>query len=217
MKQLLKEIKKNTLYQMQRNWFKNRKQKKKFVEWEKSGRPVPPPHVVKQRTLRDFAKRFDLKIMVETGTCKGYMVEAMKKDFDQIFSIELSKALYEKVKKKFEGEEKIVLLQGDSAVELKGVVNRIDQPALFWLDGHYSAGDTAKGEKDTPIYEELEHIFNSQDRGHVIIIDDARCFGTEPSYPSIKELSDFVRLKRPNVNIAVEDDSIRITPINVAG
>lgn len=89
----------------------------------------------------------------------------------------------------------------------------LDQPALFWLDGHYSGGETAQGEKDTPIYEELDRILDAPDRDHVIIIDDARCFGRDRDYPSIQELSDFVRSRRPNVDIAVQDDSIRIKPI----
>jgi hypothetical protein len=91
-------------------------------------------------------------------------------------------------------------------------MNKIDQPALFWLDGHYSAGVTAKGEKDTPIYEELNQILSSKDKGHVIIIDDARCFGTDPNYPSIKELIDFIKSIRINLDIVIQDDCILITP-----
>jgi hypothetical protein len=92
-------------------------------------------------------------------------------------------------------------------------MKKLDQPALFWLDGHYSSGETAKGDKDTPIYEELKHILNFPGQGHVIVIDDARCFGNAPDYPDIEELSGFVRSRWPEVNIVVQDDSIRITPV----
>ena len=57
----------------------------------------------------------------------------------------------------------VELLHGDSGTELGNVMNKINQPALFWLDGHYSAGVTAKGDKDTPIYEELVCILNAPD------------------------------------------------------
>jgi hypothetical protein len=80
------------------------------------------------------------------------------------------------------------------------------------LDGHYSAGETAQSHKDNPIFEELQHIFDTPDRGHVIIIDNARCFGMDPDYPSIEQLSDFVKSQRPNVDISVQYDIIRITP-----
>jgi hypothetical protein len=140
------------------------------------------------------------------------MVEAMKSIFDQLYSIELSTELYKKAKKRFKAEQHIELICGDSGLELMNIMNKIDQPALFWLDGHYSAGVTAKGEKDTPIYEELNQILSSKDKGHVIIIDDARCFGTDPNYPSIKELIDFIKSIRINLDIVIQDDCILITP-----
>jgi hypothetical protein len=46
----------------------------------------------------------------------------------------------------------------------------------------------------------------------VIVIDDARCFGRDPDYPSLRELREFIRSKRPDAEVEVEDDSIRITP-----
>jgi hypothetical protein len=103
-------------------------------------------------------------------------------------------------------------MRGDSGRELGRMMAKIDQPALFWLDGHYSASVTARGEKDTPIFEELEHILRAPDLGHVIVIDDARHFGSDPAYPTIEELRKYVVSKRPHARITVEGDSIRITP-----
>jgi len=208
-KQLLKQIFNKTPFYP---GLKKIKQEYELFLWERKGKPAPPPHIIKQQTIRAHAKKFGLKYLVETGTYCGDMVEAMKKDFDRIYSIELSDELYEGVKKRFKGEETIELIHGDSGIELENIVNRIDQSTLFWLDGHYSAGVTARGDKDTPIYKELDHIFNAEDRGHVVIIDDARCFGADPAYPSIEELSDFVNSKRPDASIKIQDDSIRITP-----
>ncbi|MCK5739211.1 hypothetical protein KAH55_08520 [bacterium] len=218
MKQLLKAIIKITpLYIPLKNWVNTKRQKRKFIEWEKDGRPAPPPHIVKQRTIRSFAEKFELKILIETGTYYGDMVEAMKGDFNQVYSIELCDELYEKAKKRFDGDGNVRIIHGDSGVELGKLTGMIEEPTLFWLDGHYSAGVTAKGDKDTPIYEELTHIFNAHPSKDVIIIDDARCFGNDPAYPSIEELSDFIKANRPHANIEVKDDSIRITPGNVNG
>ena len=188
------------------------RQNRKFKEWERCGRPAPPPHIVKQRTIREFAEKFGVKVLIETGTYYGDMVEAMKNYFDRIYSIELSNELYEQAKRRFADDDRIKIIHGDSGIELGKIIARLDQPVLFWLDGHYSAGETAKGDKDTPIYEELTHIFNSQQRGHVVIIDDARCFGTDAAYPSIDELIKFIKAKNPNATIEVENDSIRIFP-----
>jgi hypothetical protein len=213
---MLKEWLRTTpFYHPVRNWLRARKHGREFRRWEKQGKPVPPPHIVKQRTIRTLADRFGLKTLVETGTYYGDMVEAMKRRFSQIYSIELSKELSERAAKRFRGERHVNIIHGDSGTELGKLVRRIDQPALFYLDGHYSAGITARGAKDTPIYEELAHIFD-HDRRHVIVIDDARCFGREPDYPSIEELREFVRSKKPDAEIEVEDDSIRITPASVS-
>ena len=180
--------------------------------WEAAGRPMPPPHVVKQAALRHYAEKYGLRIFVETGTYYGDMVEAMKGFFDSIYSIELGRRLYRQAKRRFRGSNHVRILHGDSAKKLPWVVKIIDGPALFWLDGHYSGGSTAKGEKDTPIYEELRHILADRGKRHVVVIDDARCFGMIPAYPTLEELKAFVFSKRNDVEIHVQDDSIRITP-----
>ncbi len=213
MKQLLIQIIKMTpLYHPLRNWVVNRVQEKEVLAWESAGKPSPPPHVIMQRTLQSYAEKFDLKILVETGTYYGDMVEAMKPNFDHIYSIELSEELYDKARDRFKDDEHIRLVHGDSEVELGRIVNEICQPALFWLDGHYSAGETAKGTKDTPILGELECLLNCSEKNHVIIIDDARFFGTDPEYPTMEELKWHILALNPDINILVENDSIRLTP-----
>ena len=218
MKQLLKEyIKTTSIYTPLRNWINPRKQKKEFIEWEKHGKPIPPPHLAKQRIIKSFAEKYELGTFVETGTFYGDMVEAMKGYFDRIYSIELSNELYEKARKRFDRDKRIEIIHGDSGVQLGKLLERIDQPALFWLDGHYSAGETARGDNDTPIYEELTHIFSVPNSEHVVIIDDARCFGTHPAYPAINDLSDFIKAKKPDAKIEVECDIIRITSTGTSG
>jgi hypothetical protein len=213
MKEAIKQVIKNTsLYHPLRNWTIKRRLKQELVEWESKGKPSPPPHIVKQQTLQSYSEQYGVKVLVETGTYYGDMIEAMKSIFDQIYSIELSKELFKKAKHRFKDLKQVELIQGDSGIELKNLMQRINKPTLFWLDGHYSAGETAQSHKDTPIFEELQHIFDTPDRGHVIIIDDARCFGNDPDYPSIEQLSDFVKSQRPNVDISVQYDIIRITP-----
>ena len=118
-----------------------------------------------------------MKVLVETGTYLGDMIQAMRPHFDQIYSIELSDALFEKARQRFESAKNVNLVHGDSGIQLPNVLKELKQPALFWLDGHYSEGFTAKGDKETPIYDELNWIVSVPERRHVIIIDDARCFG----------------------------------------
>lgn len=140
------------------------------------------------------------------------MVEAMKQHFDQIYSIELSPEYYQIAARRFRQSSHIHLICGDSRDTLSGVVQELDHPALFWLDGHYSGGKTAKGFRDTPIYEELKHIVHGPVRGHVMIIDDAHLFGVDSDYPSLQDLAAFIESQNDRYQMVVEDNSIRITP-----
>jgi len=106
----------------------------------------------------------------------------------------------------------VTILQGDSGDVIGGLMKEIDRPALFWLDGHWSADETARGKKSTPVMEELEHILRAKDLRHVILIDDARAFGKSEDYPAMAELETFILSLRKNVKIFSDDDIIRILP-----
>ena len=209
---LTKALKRGPLYHAFRNVLQKRRQVRDLQEWEQKGRPYPPPHLVKQRVLRTYAQEYQLKVLVETGTYLGDMVEAMKGSFEKIYSIELSDGLFRLAQQRFAGVRHVEITHGDSGIELVKVVKTIEQPALFWLDGHYSGGIAACGDKASPIYEELRHILEARDYGHVIIIDDARCFGAMPGYPTIDDLERYILSHRDNLDIVVRDDIIRVTP-----
>lgn len=181
------------------------------ARWDAAGRPAPPPHVVKQRVLRQYARDHGLRVLVETGTYLGDMVHAMKPHFDRVYSIELSDELHEQARRRFAGDDHVTLLRGDSGVVIRQIVAQLRQPALFWLDGHYSGGNTASGARGTPVLEELGHILDAPDLGHVVVIDDARLFGTDPAYPTILALEAFVLARRRCI-VTVADDSIRVVP-----
>ena len=207
-----KVLSKTPLYHPLRNYIRTQRNARELETWERSGRPCPPPHAVKQRVLRTYAREHGLRVFVETGTYLGDMVEAMRRSFDKIYSIELSEELFREAQKRFAHAKHIEIIHGDSGVELGNIVRKLQQPALFWLDGHYSAGMTARGEKDSPVFEELGHILRNPDLGHVVIIDDARCFGTESGYPSLATLTEYILSLRKDMLIATEDDSIRLAP-----
>jgi hypothetical protein len=150
------------------------------------------------------------RIFVETGTYRGDMIDALINHFDLIYSIELDKNLHNQARFRFRRYPHVVLIHGDSGLEMESLVNRINEPALFWLDGHYSGGVTAEGVSATPIFNELHHILKDTINGHVVIIDDARHFGVNKGYPSIDQLRAFVLSKR-NADFSVQDDMIRIS------
>lgn len=181
-----------------------------FSEWVKQGRPADNvPHIVKQKAIRAYRERYRLGTLVETGTYLGDMVEVQLHEFDKVISIELSQDLYDRARLRFRRNPNVQLHQGDSGKVLHKVVPALKEPALFWLDGHYSHGITARGEKDCPIFEELDAIFKN-DIGHVLLIDDARGFVGKNDYPTMEELKAYIKGKNPAYNLTVEDDIIRV-------
>ena len=184
---------------------------KEMADWEKQGRPFPPPHIVKQNAITEYQQRYDIGTLVETGTYLGDMVEAQKNNFSRIYSIELSKKLHKRATKKFRKEEKIILLQGDSGVKITEVISALNAPAIFWLDGHYSGGITALGDKECPVIEELSAIFKST-IDHLVLIDDARLFNGTHDYPSLEEVKRIMENSRHNYGMEVGNDIIRLIP-----
>jgi hypothetical protein len=181
-----------------------------LLRWILAGRPLPPPHLVKQRAIRSYARTFRLPVFVETGTYRGDMVAAVKKNFERIYSIELGRELFEAAKRRFAADPRVTLLQGDSGEVLRDLLPRIDRPCLFWLDSHFSDADTARSALITPIRRELEHILSHPlARRHVILVDDARLFNGEDDYPTLDSLQDVV-LRAGFRGCIVKDDIIRI-------
>ncbi|MFC0876840.1 hypothetical protein ACE01N_09605 [Saccharicrinis sp. FJH2] len=177
-------------------------------KWEQDGKPIPPHPVVKQKTIKEYQRRYQYNILVETGTYLGYMVSAQKRNFDKIYSVEISESLYKRAYKKFKRYSHIKLILGDSGEKMADIISEINEPAIFWLDGHYSAGITSKGELNCPIWKELDAIF-TKNLPHIFLIDDARDFKGENDYPTIKELTEYFKKKNPQYNITVINDIIR--------
>ncbi len=193
-------------------YYKNLMLKPVYLKrWKMQGCPIPPPHIVKQKIIREYAPKFKCRILVETGTYLGDMVAAQRKYFDKIYSIELGTELWENAKRRFDKYSNIKILQGDSGKVLGEVVTQLNQPTIFWLDGHYSGGNTARGDLECPIYNELRAIFNSKINNHIILIDDARLFNGYNDYPNFIDLEKYIKKFSKNAVIIIENDIIRVT------
>ena len=187
-----------------------RRLEKEVQDWEKHGRPDVLPNVMKQKIVEQYARQFGVPILIETGTNMGATVSAMISVFREIVSIELEESLYLRAKRKFKRFGHIRILQGDSAQVLEKLLPTVREPCLFWLDAHYCGGMTAKGPEDTPIIKELAQVLAHPVTGHVILIDDARCFTGKNGYPTVGELSDIIRHTHPEWVFECRQDIMRI-------
>lgn len=153
--------------------------------WRDSGRPLPAPSPVKREIIRGYARDYDLDVLVETGTYYADTVRGLRKDFRKIYSIELDEDLHHMAVARCKHQDNAVLLQGDSGEGIVEVITGLSGPALFWLDAHYSAGETAMGALNTPIQTELNVVLGDS-RSHVVLIDDLREFVQKAKdYPAL--------------------------------
>ena len=168
---------------------------------------------IKQKTVLAYKKKFNTCVFIETGTFLGDMIDSVKDEFIDIYSIELDEKLYLKAKDRFEKFNHIHLFNGDSGVMLDEIAPDINKKCLFWLDAHYSGPGTGRGYVDTPIVQELDIIANNNKYKSVILIDDARIFNGKNGYPTIRYLEKFVSDRMPKYTIEIKNDIIRICHI----
>ena len=99
----------------------------------------------------------------------------MEPHFRTLYTIELSEKYYNATRSKYRGD-KINFIHGDSSTKLIDVFSSVTEPSIIFLDGHWSSGDTAKGTKDCPLFEEINAINTHCKSNAIIIIDDHRLF-----------------------------------------
>ncbi|MGE5174946.1 MAG: hypothetical protein ACM3JJ_01115 [Hyphomicrobiales bacterium] len=172
---------------------------------------VPPPHVVKVRTVLDHARRFGIDTLVETGTFEGEMARKCAASFRRVETIELDPGLAAAAARKLARLPNVRVIRGDSAAALAAVVASLEAPAVFWLDAHYSGEGTAKGDTETPLLREIAAIATGRARGHVVLVDDARLLGTG-DYPTADALRDALARLDPGGGFEIRDDIARFTP-----
>jgi hypothetical protein len=174
------------------------------------GRPLRSPHLLKQKVVRDYGERFKLRTLVETGTYYGEMVFAMKRRFDQIYSIEFAPELAERAQRKFARQPHIKILCGDSRTVIPEVLGLLTAPALFWLDAGYYGWVGKQGDQQR-LSSELEMILSAR-FSHIILLDDARGLTGRDGVPSVRDVTTDVESKYPNRSVEVKHDIMRITP-----
>jgi hypothetical protein len=182
--------------------------------WKLRPHPKRSPHLVKQRALAEYAQRFRLRILVETGTYYGEMVAALKNRFDRIESVECDPRLAEMAARKFVGRSHIHIFEGESQELIPQILRSITADALFWLDAGYYTWDGLLRNKQR-LSMELHAILGTPLR-HVVLIDDASTlkFRTPeaPEPQNLAELQENLKKAFPRHQVEILHDIVRITP-----
>lgn len=168
-----------------------------YVRWGRRRFAAPSPHFIKQACL--IRNGIPGGVWVETGTFLGETTQLLAGLAPRVYSIEPEPALFARATKRFRDSHNVEIINGTSESVFPRLLPTINADVNFWLDGHYSAGITFKGEQDTPILDELRCIGeNLAHFGKVcVLVDDIRCFNPQvdeySGYPSLDVLVDWAR------------------------
>ncbi len=178
--------------------------------WKLRGEPVRSPHLVKQRAVREYAQRYELRTLIETGTYYGEMVAAVRSDFDCVYSIEFDPELARRAARRFASDRRVHILEGDSQRVLPELLKSISKPALFWLDaGYWGWADLARDPER--LSAEMEAALSHPIRGHVVLMDDARMLDGRNGAPTYDELRARIAARFPDRRVELRHDIICIT------
>lgn len=171
---------------------------KALRDWQKRGWSDHAPQFVKEAILRKYA--IAGATWVETGTFRGTTTRFLAGLAPRVYTVEPAPKLCERARHRFAGSH-VEVLGGVSEEIFPELLPTLSGDVCFWLDGHYSAGQTFRGATDCPVEQELAAIDANLARfGRVsILIDDVRCFLSEAAdfadYPAIDTLVDWGRAR----------------------
>lgn len=173
--------------------------------------------------VSEIASLVSAEVFVETGTYLGDTVEAMLGFFQKVVSIELSPELHSRAQDRFAHNRGVEILLGNSATRIADAAKGLGgRSAIFWLDAHWSGGNTAKADENTPIATELDSIREYEIGQSIIMVDDLRYFIDVPTgfevheanhgYPLLRDLLGKVGALWPDRFAVINGDILFIFP-----
>lgn len=118
-------------------------------------------------------------VCIETGSYHGDSTHVFRNNFDKVFTIEINKKLFHHVSERFQSDENVCCLYGDSSSIMKRILALYppETHVFYFLDAHQSGHDTSNnGNAHVPLREELSVISSFITSQSVIVIDDVRLF-----------------------------------------
>jgi len=173
---------------------------------------------IPQQIVIELARLNNSMTFVETGTFHGGTTRWAANYFEVVHTIERAENLYNLHSKDLSQIKGVSPHLGDSRNILPQIIADIrGQRAVFWLDGHWSGGETAGELDECPLLDELACLSNrTQD---IILIDDARLFLCAPPLPhdpsqwaTISDILDVLSQSAKKSFVQIIDDVIFIVP-----
>jgi hypothetical protein len=166
----------------------------------------------------DLRNRLGLRRAVETGTYRGLTARSLSPIFDEVVTIELMPELHQTAAEALKDRPNVRAIQGHSVEQLREVRDA-HVPTLYFLDGHWSGGETSGVDDECPVLRELDAI-GPGNPADAFIVDDARLFTSAPppphraeQWPTLMEVVDALRAQHPEHHITLlADQVIAVSP-----
>ena len=129
-------------------------------------------------------EQYYISTFIETGTFHGKTALWASNHFEEVLTVEFSEKIYKETVAKYSDVQNIIFLFGDSRSQLDQIAQKLESPAVFWLDSHWCGGLSYGEEDQCPILDEIE-VVNQSSIEHFLLIDDARLFKSPPPEPNL--------------------------------
>lgn len=158
-------------------------------------------------------ERYRRSIFVETGTFMGGGIDVAKAvGIPRIASIEVYEPYWREQSARFAGDSGVKIVLGDSATVLGPLIADMDDPIVFWLDGHVHFGN--RGKDNSPILDELAQIARHRRCDHVVMVDDRQAMGTD-LWGGVTEADVVAGLMAINPSYRLVHEDNRIVPAGI--
>lgn len=135
-----------------------------------------------QKQMLAVRDEMNISTFVETGTYHGRTARWAATHFPRVVTCEASEELYAEASSSLSREARIEHLLGHSVQILPEILDSLNAPALFWIDSHWSLGNTYGAGDECPLLDELSLIL-SHPQDHYLFVDDASYFCSPPRPP----------------------------------
>lgn len=163
--------------------------------------------------------KFGISDFVETGTFRGDTAAWASHHFDRVVTVEFSQVLFDAARRRLAAEApKVEVMFGHSVNVLKEMAPRLGHRTLFWLDSHWSGGQTFGSEQECPLIAEIQCLDRAPE-APFLLIDDARLFLAPPprphrreQWPDLLQVAAALSVSRHRYFVAVFGDVILAVP-----
>jgi len=191
-----------------RHWLDQLRAKRSFLHdlcnWA-TGRELNSGAYTKYVLINRLRRQTNSRVFIETGTLFGDTARRAASVFERVVTIELDTSLAERAASALRDLPHVEVLKGDALNLLPAVLKRPDvRDVLVFLDGHYSGDGTACGSMPEPAVAALRLLAPAKDRLNCVIVDDFRCFGVEPGFPTKSQLLECAESNFPEKEFIVQ-------------